>query len=214
MHLTYEQCPFDLAHVRALYRNLAEVLEDGEWHPIPAGSPFAFYRVHPRGFFQAVYASERHRLLEEVLAADPPEVEDDAGWLLVREEVEEDPCYSLASVFTRTFGSARIHDEVNEWLSPFGLRIAQWEGDTRGFADFGPLEPGAWADAMRRLKWLEGMTMEVNRAVEERITALWGGVEDRLRASAARQDDPEELAELPDVGFPTGPKRRRPGTYF
>ena len=85
----------------------------------------------------------------------------------------------------------------------------------RGFADFGPLKPGAWADAMRRLKWLEGMPLEVTPGGgEERIAALWGGVEDRLRASAAQQDDPEELAELPDVGFSTGPKRRSPGEYF
>lgn len=213
MHLTYEQCPFDPAHVRALYRNLSSLVEDGRWHPLPAGTPFAFYRVHPRGFFQAVYASERHRLLEEVLATEPPEVEDDASWLLIREDAE-DPCYSLASVFTRTFGPARIHDEVNEWLSPFGLRIAEWEGDMRGFADFAPLEPGAWANAMRRLTWLEAMTLEVNRSVEERIAALWGGVEGALRMSAAQQEDPEELAELPDVGFPKGPKRRSPGPYF
>ena len=213
MHLTYEQCPFEVTHVRAVYRNLSEeVVQDGQWHPMPAALPIALYRVHRRGIFQAVYAAERHILLDEVLACEPPEVEDDAGWLLVREEAE-DPCYSLASVFTRTFGPARIYDEVNEWLAPFGLRIAQWEGDTRGFADFAPLEPGAWADAMRRLRWLEGMTLEVNRAVEERIAAAWGRVEGALRTSTARNHDPEELAELPDLGFPTGPKWRRAGTY-
>jgi hypothetical protein len=212
MHLTYEQCPFDLAHVRALYRVLPEVVQDGGWHPIPAGAPFAFYRVHPRGFFQAVYSQEPHRLLDEVLASDPPESEDDASWLLVREDAE-DPCYSLASVFTRTFGPARIHDQVNEWLSPFGLRLGPWEDDMRGFADFALLEAGAWADAMRRLKWLEAMTLEVNRAVEEWIAAQWGRIEDVLRASAERNEDPEEVAELPDLGFPQGPKWRSPGTY-
>lgn len=198
MHVTYEQCPYDPAHVRGIYRQIEVPIEDGQWHSLPAGSPFAYYRVHPLGAFQAVFSDHDHVLLREVMALNPPETGEDAGWLLVREE-SEDPCYSLASRLSRTFGPARIHSEVNEWLEPFGLRLGEWRGDTTAFADFSPLEPGALGDAMRRLRWLERLTIEANRRVEEHLATYWRSFEPALRESAEKCDDPDEIAELPEI---------------
>lgn len=212
MHLTYEQCPFNLNHVESLYRNLPNVIPDGAWHELPTGRPYTLYRVHSERFFQAVFSKEDHVLLQEVLACDPPETQDDASWLLIREDAD-DPCYSITSVFTRTFGLARIHEEVNRWLTPFGLRYDSWEDGARGFADFAPLEPGAWADAIKRLSWLESINLEVNRSIEEKIAGFWGRYEDSLRFAGDQCQDPNELAELPDFGFPQGPKRRSVQRY-
>ena len=96
----------------------------------------------------------------------------------------------------------------------YGLRTGVWEGTGRGFADFVPLEPGSWLDAMNRLRWLEAITLEINRSVKERIAKEWGRYEDALREAASRCTNPEEIAELPDIVEIPGPKRRRSGVYL
>jgi len=53
--LTYEQCPYNRAHVERLYPIIENIEEGGEWHAFSSGSQISMYRVSNGAIFQAVY---------------------------------------------------------------------------------------------------------------------------------------------------------------
>lgn len=56
--ITYDQCPWDWAHVVSIYRNIPDPIADGEWRAIACPKAFAFYRVWGGETFQALYGND------------------------------------------------------------------------------------------------------------------------------------------------------------
>src|SRR6478609_850060 len=80
----YEQAPWDLAHVEAIYRNLqGRIVVDGAWHDFPPlPQDIGRYRVFENRYFQAVYARRPNRVFDTLTAMPPVEREDDAEWTI------------------------------------------------------------------------------------------------------------------------------------
>jgi hypothetical protein len=100
---TYEQCPYDLAHVEAIYMNLKGIINvDGNWHPFPERPDgIGQYRVFNDQHFQAVFAGSDHALFRSLLDMDPVDSDDDAEWTVWRLSEEG---YGLTSSFAVTSG--------------------------------------------------------------------------------------------------------------
>ncbi len=171
--ITYEQCPWDLDHVSQIYRSIKDFKTDGDWHEIPGGVGSAWYRIWDQRIFTMIVFEERNELLEEVMAGPPPLSEEDAEWTLVKHPRGD---YSIGSEFSRTFGRFDVIEEVNDWLNPFGLGLEEFNGDSQGFAFFESLEPECWLDAMERLRFLEAVCLDANRAANMSLKAVWGSI--------------------------------------
>ncbi len=86
--IQYEQCLWKEKHILALYPRLqGSVLADGEWHDFPpVAASFGRYRVYENTYFQALFSTRSASELDEYCLLAPASVDDDAEWLLWRDD--------------------------------------------------------------------------------------------------------------------------------
>jgi hypothetical protein len=207
----YEQAPWDLAHIEAIYRNLqGRIVADGAWHDFPPlPRDIARYRVFEDRYFQAVYA-RRPNLVFDTLTAMPPVLrEDDAEWTIWKIR----GAYAVTSVFTVT-PHFMGYGPVERWLCDH--HELGWEphpDGLQGTAYFTDLEPGCLADAMDRLVWLENQVIALNRRLTQTAADFWGEAKresDRVVAGLAADYPRDEIIPTPGPQPRTSWKRRAP----
>jgi hypothetical protein len=211
---TYEQCSWDLQHVEGLYPILrGHILPDGQWHRFPASVPgVAQYRIRA-GRLQVVYAAGGNEVVEQLLAMEPLETEDDAEWEIWKLDGVEG--FAVSSTFATTAGPFEHDAGVNEWLSrhALGLNAAFNDRFVEGVAYFERIDAGCLTDAIRRLAWLEEAFRELVVLLQTTAQNFWEGVEDASNCIVNQLGDaydPTLIAPLPDEYLTEGAKRRLP----
>ncbi len=183
----YEQCPWDQAHVEAIYPILKGLLvADGEWHPTESGAEpwVGRYRIVD-GYFQAVFAEEPNPVFAALLAVRPFARPDDAEWDVWAHEPTGG--FALSNTFCITPGPFDHQDELVDWLARHGLGLTEHEWYVQGYALIEQLTTEALAEAVDRLTWLEVTLADLNEKLDRAGAAFWQGVQGQVaaRGSAA-----------------------------
>jgi hypothetical protein len=204
--LTYEQCPFNRERVLALYRNIRNLDESGEWVAIDVRNGIGFYRVFRGRTFQALFSGGPSNLLTEVFELEPPDTAEDSAWKIKRDE----GYFSISSKFTTTYGPFPGVESVNESLEAFGLYLDPQHRYLEGVALLPELTTPLLDEAMTRLRWLETACLMANRAAGATLQQEWTKIQQLCEARIAEYPESEEVLPLPP-GLPlSGPKSREP----
>lgn len=205
--VNYEQCPWDEGHVRAIYRRLSEIVADGEWHLFPDNGARGHYRVFEGRTFQVIFGKGDEAVYPRLLQLDPPDIEDDAEWTVLCDPEED--VVLLTSTFCRTFGPFSGINLICETLNSFALELIKYRGDIWGAVYVEDIETDMMEEAMARLRAIEKITLQVNKAIDAQISTMWDDLTAEMR-EAEEASPEEEVLDIPASYRPRGPKFRQP----
>jgi len=199
----YEQCPWNKRHVASLYSSEIPLVEDGNWHAVQTGRARVGFSRVTNGFFQLVRGNSRYPLLEQCLALDPMETEDDAEW----EITPFNDGYVVHTAFSPTFGPCDAQERLSEHLEPYGLWLENNSESALAVAYIAKIESSVLLEATRRLVWLENYCMSANRSIYAELDRLWGSLADQVEGqiSSGSPVDFMDLSVLPKKRKPLAP---------
>ena len=198
----YEQWPESVVDALPVFER-DRVPRDGRWHvsePVHTHLAYREVRFAHNGIAQAMSSDRLTPLFEGLRAVEPPQIEDDADWVVSSSDGNDGICYTLASHFAVTHGPFAWQVRFDDILAPYGLGIEPRMLYTRGESHFSALETDCFADAVQRLAWLESFFVKVNGSVEATCFSAWEWLAGQLTLHVAEaEEDPGETVDPPKI---------------
>ncbi|GEM_PF-4728970 len=180
-----------------------------EKRPSKDGYSVRYERLFEGSIFQAVHARLEDETITRLMSIRPPEIQDDGQWTITK---NPNSGYTVTSGFAISYGPFEWQQAMNDWLPTYGLGLISVMGYVQGEAYFSEVESGCFADALKRLHWLESFCVRVNIQVEKSCRRMWGWLDEQCRPDIAKMLlDPEELVDPPhlfDLMEPRSRERR------